>query len=78
MMLQDYPVLLFMYLTSKKERRERKWGGLLLSASLTAFLTGITEPIEYTFMLIAPFLYLIHAVLTGLSLIITNIFGCYT
>ncbi|AYE36671.1 PTS sucrose transporter subunit IIBC [Borrelia turcica IST7] len=79
-----YPMMLFglpgaalaMYLTSKKERRGEV-GGLLLSASLTAFLTGITEPIEYTFMLIAPFLYLIHAVLTGLSLIITNIFGVH-
>nr|WP_247032425.1 PTS transporter subunit EIIC [Borrelia venezuelensis] len=75
-----YPVMLFglpgaalaMYLTSKKERR-KEVGGILLSASLTSFLTGITEPIEYTFMLIAPFLYLIHAILTGISLVITNI-----
>ncbi|BDU62491.1 hypothetical protein BOFE_00310 [Candidatus Borrelia fainii] len=75
-----YPVMLFglpgaalaMYLTSKKERR-KEVGGILLSASLTSFLTGITEPIEYTFMLIAPLLYLIHAILTGISLVITNI-----
>ncbi|WP_234416438.1 PTS transporter subunit EIIC [Candidatus Borreliella tachyglossi] len=79
-----YPMMLFglpgaaiaMYLTSRKEKREEV-GGLLFSASLTAFLTGITEPIEYTFMLIAPFLYLIHAILTGISLIITNIFGVH-
>ncbi|ACH93760.1 PTS transporter subunit EIIC [Borrelia duttonii] len=77
-----YPIMLFglpgaalaMYLTAKKERRQ-EIGGILLSASLTSFLTGITEPIEYTFMLIAPLLYLIHAILTGISLIITNIFG---
>ncbi|UPA18277.1 PTS transporter subunit EIIC [Borrelia puertoricensis] len=75
-----YPVMLFglpgaalaIYLTSKKERR-KEVGGILLSASLTSFLTGITEPIEYTFMLIAPLLYLIHAILTGISLVITNI-----
>ncbi|WP_024653227.1 PTS transporter subunit EIIC [Borrelia persica] len=76
-----YPPMLFglpgaaiaMYLTSKKERR-KEIGGILLSASLTSFLTGITEPIEYTFMLVSPLLYLIHAILTGISLIITNIF----
>nr|WP_241766567.1 PTS transporter subunit EIIC [Borrelia coriaceae] len=77
-----YPMMLFglpgaalaMYLTSRKERR-KEVGGILLSAALTSFLTGITEPIEYTFMLIAPLLYLIHAILTGISLVITNIFG---
>ncbi|BCR22234.1 PTS transporter subunit EIIC [Borrelia sp. HM] len=77
-----YPIMLFglpgaalaMYLTSKKEKR-KEIGGILFSAALTSFLTGITEPIEYTFMLIAPLLYLIHAILTGISLIITNIFG---
>lgn len=77
-----YPIMLFglpgaafaMYLTSKKEKR-KEVGGILFSAAFTSFLTGITEPIEYTFMLIAPLLYLIHAILTGISLIITNIFG---
>ncbi|AHH08798.1 PTS transporter subunit EIIC [Borrelia anserina] len=76
-----YPIMLFglpgaalaMYLTSKAKNRN-EIGGILLSAALTSFLTGITEPIEYTFMLIAPLLYLIHATLTGISLIITNIF----
>ncbi len=41
--------------------------GILLSAALTSFLTGITEPIEFTFLFVAPPLYLIHAVLEGLS-----------
>ncbi|MFD0852353.1 PTS transporter subunit EIIC, partial [Actinomadura adrarensis] len=42
-------------------------GGLMVSAALTAFVTGITEPIEFAFMFVAPALYAIHVVLTGLS-----------
>ncbi|CAD6512964.1 PTS system N-acetylglucosamine-specific EIICBA component [Paraburkholderia hiiakae] len=50
-------------------------GGLLLSMALTSFLTGVTEPIEFTFMFLAPVLYAIHAVLTGLSLAICSLLG---
>ncbi|MFC5451693.1 PTS transporter subunit EIIC [Paenibacillus aestuarii] len=46
---------------------------LMLSASLTSFLTGITEPIEFAFMFVAPGLYVIHAFLTGISMIIMEI-----
>ncbi|AIS51652.1 PTS system N-acetylglucosamine-specific EIICB component NagP [Thermoanaerobacter kivui] len=49
--------------------------GVLISAALTAFLTGITEPIEFSFMFLAPVLYVIHALLTGLSLAITYVLG---
>jgi N-acetylglucosamine PTS system EIICBA or EIICB component len=49
--------------------------GLLLSMALTSFLTGVTEPIEFTFMFLAPVLYAIHAVLTGLSLAICSLLG---
>jgi len=52
-------------------------GGLLFSMALTAFLTGVTEPIEYTFMFLAPALYAIHAVLTGLSLAICSALGIH-
>ncbi|KQX47185.1 PTS sugar transporter [Paenibacillus sp. Root444D2] len=45
---------------------------VMLSAALTSFLTGITEPIEFAFMFLAPGLYLIHAVLTGFSMVIMN------
>ncbi|WP_321840857.1 N-acetylglucosamine-specific PTS transporter subunit IIBC [Paraburkholderia bannensis] len=48
-------------------------GGLLMSMALTSFLTGVTEPIEFTFMFLAPVLYGIHAVLTGLSLAICSL-----
>ena len=42
--------------------------GILLSAALASFLTGITEPIEFAFMFVAPVLYLVHAILTGTAL----------
>lgn len=50
-----------------KTNRQKAVGGLLISAALTAMITGITEPIEFTFLFVAPFLYVIHCVLAGLS-----------
>lgn len=47
--------------------------GILLSAALTSFLTGVTEPIEFAFIFIAPLLFLVHALLTGLSLAICTL-----
>jgi PTS system N-acetylglucosamine-specific IIC component len=52
-------------------------GGIMLSTALTAFLTGITEPLEYSFMFIAWPLYVIHAVLTGTSLALVNALGIH-
>ncbi|ADQ13639.1 N-acetylglucosamine-specific PTS transporter subunit IIBC [Halanaerobium hydrogeniformans] len=60
---------------SAKEANKKAVAGIFLSVALTAFLTGITEPIEFAFMFLAPALYVIHAGLTGLSLVITYIFG---
>ncbi|CAL4323778.1 PTS glucose transporter subunit IIBC [Buchnera aphidicola] len=51
---------------AKKENKS-KIGSIMISAALTAFLTGITEPIEFSFILVAPILYVIHAILAGLS-----------
>ncbi len=48
---------------------------MMLSIALTSFVTGVTEPIEFTFMFIAPALYAIHAVLTGVSLALTWALG---
>src|SRR5262249_51640546 len=53
--------------------RKKEVGGLLLSMALTAFLTGVTEPIEFSFMFLAPVLYAIHAVLTGLAMVVMDI-----
>lgn len=65
---------LAMYTTAKRERRKIA-GGLLLSASLTAMLTGITEPIEFTFLFVAPALYLSHSLFAGLSYMFTHVFN---
>ncbi|MFI9027397.1 PTS transporter subunit EIIC [Streptomyces sp. NPDC053560] len=51
-----------------RPERRKVVGGMMLSLALTAFVTGVTEPIEFTFMFIAPVLYGIHAVLTGVSM----------
>ena len=65
---------LAMYTCAKKEKRKVA-GGLLLSSSLTAMLTGITEPIEFSFMFVAPILYIIHAILAGLAFPICILLG---
>jgi PTS system N-acetylglucosamine-specific IIC component len=71
-----FPVMMFglpaaclaMYHTAAAERR-RATGGLMLSMALTSFLTGVTEPIEFTFMFLAPWLYALHALLTGAAMV---------
>lgn len=60
-----------MWHCAKPENRA-KTGGIMLSAALTSFLTGITEPIEFSFLFVAPVLYGIHALLAGLAYLITN------
>lgn len=69
-----FPLMIFglpgaalaMYRCAKPEKRKQV-GGLLLSAALTSMLTGITEPIEFTFLFVAPLLYGIHCVFAGLA-----------
>ncbi|BED91954.1 MAG: PTS transporter subunit IIABC [Candidatus Improbicoccus pseudotrichonymphae] len=69
-----FPFMLFglpaaalaMYKTAKPHKKKLV-GGLLLSAALTCFLTGITEPIEFTFLFLAPVLYFMHCIFAGLS-----------
>jgi len=58
---------LAIYLSTPKEYRKRA-GALLFGVAFTSFLTGVTEPLEFMFMFVAPLLYLIHALLTGLAL----------
>jgi PTS system N-acetylglucosamine-specific IIC component len=77
-----FPVMMFglpgaclaMYQTARPERRAAV-AGLLLSLALTSFLTGVTEPIEFTFMFLAPVLYVLHALATGLAMVVMNFFG---
>ena len=75
-----FPVMMFglpaaclaMYHAARPERRKAV-GGMLASLALTAFLTGVTEPIEFTFMFLAPVLYALHAVLTGLAMVVMSL-----
>ena len=74
-----FPVMMFglpaaclaMYHSARRQRRKAV-AGLLSSMALTSFLTGITEPIEFTFIFLAPLLYALHAVLTGISMALMN------
>lgn len=75
-----FPLMIFglpgaalaMYRTAKPEKR-KVVGGLLLSAALTSMLTGITEPIEFTFLFVAPVLYVIHCVFAGLAYMVMHV-----
>jgi N-acetylglucosamine PTS system EIICBA or EIICB component len=77
-----FPVMMFglpaaclaMYRSALPERRKAV-GGMLFSIALTSFLTGVTEPIEFSFMFLAPVLYGIHAVLTGAAHVLMDAFG---
>ncbi|MCK8456622.1 N-acetylglucosamine-specific PTS transporter subunit IIBC [Sphingomonas faeni] len=77
-----FPVMMFglpaaclaMYHAALPERRKAV-GGMLLSLALTSALTGVTEPIEFSFMFLAPVLYAIHAVLTGVSMALMDALG---
>lgn len=77
-----FPVMMFglpaaclaMYHAALPERR-RAVGGILLSLALTSFLTGVTEPIEFTFMFLAPILYAVHAILTGVAMVVMDLLG---
>lgn len=62
---------LAMYHTAKPENKKRV-AGLLISAALTSFLTGITEPIEFSFLFVAPVLYVLHAFFDGLAFMLAH------
>ncbi|HCD8571310.1 TPA: PTS transporter subunit EIIC [Staphylococcus aureus] len=65
---------LAIYHTAKPEHK-KVVGGLMLSAALTSFLTGITEPLEFSFLFVAPILYVIHAFFDGLAFMMADIFN---
>ena len=76
-----FPLMIFglpgaalaMYKTAKPEKKKAV-EGLLISAALTSMLTGITEPLEFTFLFVAPLLYGIHCVLAGLAYMLMHVF----
>jgi len=80
-MAGEYPIMMFglpaaalaMYHCARPEKKKLV-AGLLGSAALTSFLTGITEPLEFSFMFVSPILFLIHAVLDGTSYVLMTLF----
>ena len=81
-MTGKFPLMIFglpgaalaMYKVAKPEKNEAA-AGLLLSAALTSMLTGITEPLEFTFLFVAPLLYAVHCVFAGLAYMLMHVFG---
>lgn len=81
-MAGKFPLMIFglpgaalaMYKCAKPEKKKIV-AGLLLSAAFTSMLTGITEPLEFTFLFVAPILYVIHCIFAGLAYMLMHIFG---
>ena len=79
-----YPIMMFglpamayaIYLNTPQHSRKRV-GALLAGVAFTSFLTGITEPLEFLFLFVAPVLFVIHALLTGLSLALAQLFDIH-
>jgi len=77
-----FPIMMFglpgaalaMYHTAKTKRRKQA-ASLMMAAAFASFFTGVTEPIEFSFMFLAPLLYVVHALLTGISLAVAGFFG---
>ena len=77
-----FPLMIFglpgaalaMYRTAKPEKKKAV-AGLLLSAALTSMITGITEPLEFTFLFVAPLMYTVHCVFAGLAYMLMHIFN---
>ncbi len=76
-----FPLMIFglpgaalaMYKVAKPEKKKQV-AGLLLSAAVTSMLTGITEPLEFTFLFVAPLLYVIHSIFAGLAYMLMHVF----
>lgn len=73
MMIFGLPGAALAMFASAKPEKKKAAGGLLLSAALTSMLTGITEPLEFSFLFAAPLLYVVHCVLSGLAYMLTHI-----
>jgi glucose PTS system EIICBA or EIICB component len=78
----EFPIMMFglpaaalaMYHAARPEKKKLV-AGLLGSAALTSFLTGITEPLEFSFMFVSPLLFFLHAVLDGLAFVLMTMFS---
>ena len=72
-MMFGLPAAAFAIYRQAKPERKKVVGGLMLSAALTSFLTGITEPLEFSFLFVAPILYGIHVLLAGTSFLVMHL-----
>lgn len=71
------PAAALAILHTAKPENKLKVGGIMASAALTSFLTGITEPLEFSFLFVAPMLYFIHAVMVGSAFALVNLVGAH-
>lgn len=74
-MMFGLPAACLAMITAAKPEKRKAVTGMLVGIAITSFLTGITEPIEFTFLFLAPALYAVHAVLTGISMYVTSALG---
>ena len=74
-MIFGLPAAAFAIYRCARPEKKKVVGGLLLSAALTSLLTGITEPIEFTFLFVAPIMYVVHCILAGLSYMLMHVLG---
>ncbi|MDO4318835.1 MAG: glucose PTS transporter subunit IIA [Lachnospiraceae bacterium] len=74
-MIFGLPAAAFAMYRAARPEKKKAVGGLLFSAALTSMLTGITEPLEFTFLFVAPIMYAVHCVLAGLSYMLMHMFG---
>jgi N-acetylglucosamine PTS system EIICBA or EIICB component len=76
-MMFGLPAACFAMISAAKKHRKKAVAGMLGSMALTSFVTGITEPIEFAFMFLSPLLYVIHAVLTAVSMSVAVLFDIH-
>ncbi|GAA0691814.1 MULTISPECIES: PTS transporter subunit EIIC [Clostridium] len=76
-MMFGLPAAAFAMYKCAAPSKRKQVGSLLLAAAVTSFLTGITEPLEFTFLFVAPVLYGVHCVLAGLSFMLMDIFRVF-
>ncbi|WP_368222044.1 N-acetylglucosamine-specific PTS transporter subunit IIBC [Bacillus velezensis] len=74
-MMFGLPAACLAMIAAAKPSKRKATAGMMIGLALTAFITGITEPIEFAFMFLSPLLYGVHAILTGFSLFIVNVLG---
>ncbi len=77
-MMFGLPAACLAIIRAARPENRKAVSGMFIGIALTSFLTGITEPIEFSFMFLAPILYIFHALMTGLSLAVSTILGVRT